>query len=77
VKLLVRWVAPCQTHHVRNSEQLLEIGATATCPHCGSRRVVQPMSRVASVGKSKSYAKTMRAAAARERHTSNFGRSER
>jgi putative FmdB family regulatory protein len=61
----------------RDSEQLLDIGATATCPHCGSRRLTQLMSRVAPPGQSKSYAKTMRSAAAREGHTSNFSRSER
>jgi putative FmdB family regulatory protein len=61
----------------RDSEQLLDIGATATCPHCGSRRLTPLMSRVAAPGKSKSYAKTMRAAASRQGHTSNFSRPER
>jgi putative FmdB family regulatory protein len=58
-------------------ELLIGSSDVPECPACGSKKLDRLLSRVAPEGKSRSYAKTMRAAAAREGHLSNYSRSER
>lgn len=58
-------------------ELLVSSGEVPVCPACGSEKLERLMSRVAPEGKSRGYAKTMRAAAAREGHLSNYSRSDR
>ncbi len=58
-------------------ELLVDTDTAPTCTRCGSRRLTRLMSKVAPSGKSRSFAKTMRAQAGREGHLSNFSRSER
>jgi putative FmdB family regulatory protein len=58
-------------------ELLVDANSRPTCSHCGSPRLTRLMSRVPPPGKSRGYAKTMRAQAAREGHLSNYSRSER
>lgn len=61
----------------KEMELLIDSETVATCGHCGSRRLERLMSRVAPPGRSRAFAKAMRAQAGREGHLSNFGRSER
>jgi putative FmdB family regulatory protein len=72
---------PLYSYHCAKCDKEFEllIGAAdvPACPTCGSQKVERLMSRVAAEGKSRSYAKTMRAQAAREGHLSNYSRSER
>ncbi len=58
-------------------ELLISSADVPVCPTCGGAKLERLMSRVAPEGKSRSYARTMRAAAAREGHLSNYSRSER
>lgn len=58
-------------------ELLVSSSEVPVCPSCGSEKLERLLSRVAPEGKSRGYAKTMRAAAAREGHLSNYSRSER
>ncbi len=55
------------------------VGATEkpARPTCGGKKLDRLMSRVVAEGRNRSFAKTMRAQAAREGHLSNFSRSER
>ena len=61
----------------KDVELLVSSSEVPVCPDCGSKKLERLMSRVAAEGKNKAYAKKMRAAAAREGHTSNFGSSGR
>ncbi len=58
-------------------ELLIGSADVPACPACGGEKLERLMSRVAQEGKSRGYAKTMRAQAAREGHLSNYSRSER
>ncbi len=58
-------------------ELLVSSSEVPLCPACGSDKLDQMISRVAPEGKSKAFAKNMRARAGREGHLSNFSRSER
>jgi putative FmdB family regulatory protein len=62
-----------------DSEFELLVGSAdvPVCPSCGGDKLERLMSRIAPDGKSRSYAKTMRATAARHGHLSNYSRSER
>jgi putative FmdB family regulatory protein len=61
----------------KDMELLLGIKETATCPECGGSDLERLLSQVAPDLKHKGYAKSMRSAAAREGHLSNFSRAER
>lgn len=61
----------------KESEILMRSSDTAVCPFCGSTKMEQQISRVAPELKSDGIRKAWRAQAAREGHTSNFGRNER
>ncbi|MFA5952564.1 MAG: zinc ribbon domain-containing protein [Hyphomicrobium sp.] len=58
-------------------ELLVASSDVPQCPSCSSKKLERLMSRIAPDGKSRGYAKNMRAAAAREGHLSNYSRSER
>ncbi len=58
-------------------ELLMNSSDVAKCPKCNSKKLERLMSRIAPDSKSRRYAKTMRAAAAKEGHLSNYSRSER
>jgi putative FmdB family regulatory protein len=61
----------------KEMELLIDTDAVAACRYCGSRRLQRLMSRVAPPGRSRGFAKAMRAQAGREGHLSNFSKSER
>lgn len=58
-------------------ETLVRSNDVPECPKCGGSKLERLLSAPAPEGKSKGYAKKMRAAAAREGHLSNYSRSER
>ena len=58
-------------------ELLVRSADVPTCPSCGTREIKRLISAIAPAGKAKAVAGTMRAAAAREGHLSNFRSSER
>ncbi len=58
-------------------ELLVDTDSDAACRYCGSRRLERLISRVAVPGRSRAFAKAMRAQAGREGHLSNFSRSQR
>jgi putative FmdB family regulatory protein len=72
---------PLYGYHCKKCDKEFEllIGSADVpeCPTCGSKKLDRLLSRVVREGKNRSYAKTMRAAAGREGHLSNFSRSER
>jgi putative FmdB family regulatory protein len=72
---------PLYGYHCKKCDQevelLIDSATVAICPHCGSRRLERLMSRVAPPGRSRTYAKAMRAQAGREGHLSNFTGAER
>jgi len=61
----------------RDFELLVGSDETPVCPTCNGKKLERLMSRVAQPGRSRRFAKAMRARAAREGHLSNFSRSER
>lgn len=61
----------------KDSELLMRSSDVPVCPACGSQKMERLMSRVVAEGPLKAVAKSWRAQAAREGHTSNFSRSER
>ncbi len=72
---------PLYSYHCKkcdkDSELLTDFSSTPACPHCGGSKMERLPSRVAPPGRSRSYARTMRAQAAKEGHLSNFSRAER
>ncbi len=58
-------------------ETLVRSSDVPECAKCGSDKLERLLSAPAPEGKSKGFAKKMRAAAAREGHLSNYSRSER
>lgn len=61
----------------RQFELLVRSADRPACPTCGTPDITRLVSRIAPAGKIKAAAGSMRAAAAREGHLSNFSRSER
>lgn len=58
-------------------ELLVRSADVPTCPTCGTQEIKRLISAIAPAGKAKAVAGSMRAAAVREGHLSNFSRSER
>lgn len=58
-------------------ELLVRSADVPVCPTCGTPQIKRLVAAIAPAGKAKGVASSMRAAAAREGHLSNFGRSER
>lgn len=58
-------------------ELLVRSADVPACPECGTSQIKRLISAIAPHGKIRGMKKTMRAAAAREGHLSNFSRSER
>jgi putative FmdB family regulatory protein len=61
----------------RQFELLIRSTDVPACPTCGTSQIKRLISTIAPAGKAKAVAGSMRAAAAREGHLSNFTRSER
>jgi len=72
---------PLYSYHCTKCDNEFELlvgsADVPVCPSCGGDKLERLMSRIAPDGKSRGYAKTMRAAAARQGHLSNYSRSER
>jgi putative FmdB family regulatory protein len=72
---------PLYSYHCTKCDKEFELlvgsADVPVCPSCGGQKLERLMSRIVAEGKNRSYAKTMRAQAAREGHLSNYSRSER
>lgn len=66
----------CEACH-KQFELLVRSADVPTCPTCGTPEIERLISAIAPAGKAKAVAGSMRAAAAREGHLSNFSRSGR
>lgn len=58
-------------------ELLVRSADVSTCPTCGTSKIKRLISGIAPAGRAKGVTSSMRNAAAREGHLSNFSRSER
>jgi putative FmdB family regulatory protein len=72
---------PLYDYHCSACDQQFELLVRAAdipaCPTCGTSAITRLVSGIAPAGKAKAAASAMRAAAKREGHLSNFGRSGR